>query len=82
MEDAIVFIALSLLSDPQAFRLGSSLIRGIMSFTGFPDSILTVLVITRLTTSQLGKRARCTRLQSASGLSAGRPITVTVDPLT
>jgi hypothetical protein len=40
----------------------------ILSFSGFqvPDSILTVLVITRLTTSQ---RARCTRLQSASGLS-------------
>ncbi len=44
----------------------------ILSFTGSPDSILTVLVITRLTTSQTGP-LHPAGLPSASGRQTCRP---------
>ena len=49
----------------------------ILSFTGSPDSILTVLVITRLTTSQTGPLYPATVRVGfpPTDLSAGRPIT-------
>jgi hypothetical protein len=68
MEGIPIFITRSLLL---SFR--------ILSFTSSPDSILTVLVITRLTTSQTGPLYPATVGFRPTDLSAGRPITA--DPL-